>query len=356
LTCLSWTAGEADDEHAAFEQALRELQRVLKSQGLQILQERLYIESGSTKEILAIRDQVFADFQEPNPSSPTVLVNRPCLDVPCAGFHYLAVSLEPGIEVETLSSNAGPAGRLLRWRNGKALFLPSDEARQTGSSLATMFERCVERLNEQGMGLRDVGRTWLYLRDLLNDYDELNKVRNDFFTRHGIGSVGNFVCPPASTGIQGFHPDGRASFMETLALKTSSEERPFRTIQPEIQCEAWDYGSVFSRGMLIDLADSSLTTLSGTASIGTSGKTLHVGNPQKQLVQAVRSIENLLSGCNKPRRPKGLWTLYFKDEETWSAWREATRLGHIEPIQGPAVYADVCRDDLLFELELTLPS
>ena len=337
-------------------QAFRSVRGVLEAQGLHTLQERLYIAPGATRGVLDLREEAFRGSAAAALPSPTVLVNRPCMDVPCAGLHYLALEPTPSVGVQELESTEASPGRLVTWQSGRAVFLPSDSRADSGGSLQSMFERCGERLRDQGMTLRDVARTWLYLRDLLDDYDELNQVRDRFFTEHGLGTPGQFECPPASTGIQGFHPDDRKSFMETLAVKIDGEQRAFRTIQPKLQCEAWDYGSTFSRGMVIDLADSSLTSLSGTASIGTDGKTMHVGQSRKQLEQTLKSFEDLLETCDKGPRIPGLWTLYFKNEETWVAWEEGVRSGRYEPIAAPAIYADVCRDNLLFEMELTFPT
>ena len=326
----------------------------LEQRGLEVLQERLYLAPGAADAVLGVRTEVLAGTNAGTLPSPTILVNQPCLDVPCAGLHYLAVKPSSNVKVQSLHQGESGPGRKMSWDKGTALFLPSDPASASGSSIKAMFRRVEERLAAEGMSLRDVARTWLYLRDLLDDYDELNRVRDEFFTNHGLGDSGRFDCPPASTGIQAFHRDGRASFMEALAVQSAHGDRPFQTVQPELQCEAWDYGSSFSRGMVIDLGGSSLTSLSGTASIGTDGTTMHLGHSHLQIQQTLKSFENLLTTCEKPTRPAGLWTLYFKNQETWKAWREGVQGGLFEPIDGPAIYADVCRDNLLFEMELTL--
>jgi enamine deaminase RidA (YjgF/YER057c/UK114 family) len=199
-----------------------------------------------------------------------------------------------------------------------------------------------------------VARTWLYAEDLLGTYAELNGVRDRVFTEQGLGRPGSFDDPPASTGIQGFHADGRPCFMEVLAVQTVARGRAFSPIQSKMQCEAWDYGSSFSRGMRIDVAGSGLTTLSGTASIAPSGETAHVGDPEAQIQTTLANLESLLEACGKSSRAPGLWTLYFKNQSTWQAWRVAVQAGRLAPLRGPAVFADVCRDDLLFEAEVTL--
>ena len=187
-----------------------------------------------------------------------------------------------------------------------------------------------------------MARTWLYVDDLLGTYGDLNEVRDRVFTEQGLGCPGGFDGPPASTGIQGFHADGCLCFMEVLAVQSAARDRAFSPVQPKMQCEAWDYGSSFSRGMRIDVAGSGLTTLSGTASIAPSGETAHVGDPEAQLQTTLANLESLLEACGKPPRVPGLWTLYFKNHSTWQAWCEAVEAGRLVPPSGPAVFADVC--------------
>ena len=355
FSCLSWSARSCSDPLQELKQAYRSLRSTLLERNLTVLQERIYIAAHSLDDVLSVRREVFDQPGSPALPQPTILTNRPCLDVPCAGFQCIAARGGGDARVTPVGNHTGGPGQVLEWDGGRALFLASSDG-PGSQSLDSMFTTCLGRLNSNGFALRDVARTWLYVADLLGTYDELNRVRDRVFTEAGLGTPGSFEVPPASTGIQGFHPDGRACFMESLAVQHTSGVRPFSPVQPELQCEAWDYGSSFSRGMQIDMANSGLTTLSGTASIGPGGATLHVGQGEPQIRRTVENLENLLEACGKAPRPRGLWTLYFKDDATWQAWQDATSSGRITPIEGPSVFADVCRDDLLFEAELTLPT
>ncbi|MEE2829890.1 MAG: hypothetical protein VX498_11935 [Myxococcota bacterium] len=353
FTSLSWSPGRSADTSSELAAAWQELATTLAEEGYEVLLERIYVAPDSFEDVLALRQSALSARGLEHLSEPTILVNRPCLPVPCAAFQYLAWKPTEGGQVRSIPTSEGGPARLLESGGDRALFLGGDP-REDLSGLAPMFERTVAQLRAQGFSFRDVARTWLYVEDLLGTYDELNSVRNRVFSSEGLGEPGHFEQPPASTGIQGFHPEGRPCFMETLAVQSKAGGRPFKPIEPELQCEAWVYGSTFSRGMRVPMAGGELTTLSGTASIDASGATAHDGDSRAQILRTMSNIDNLLAACDKPPRPAGLWTIYFKTLETWEAWQELVNEGAVAPVTGAYVFADICRDDLLFEAEVTL--
>ena len=142
--------------------------------------------------------------------------------------------------------------------------------------------------------------------------------------------------------------------MELLAVEGKNGARPFRPLRPNKQCEAWDYGSAFSRGMVIELADQRLVTVSGTASIDNDGNSTFPGDAERQILATVANVEDLLSleGLNLEST---VWqTLYFKDMETWACWRTLEESGAVPELHGPRVVADGCRSESLFEMEATV--
>jgi enamine deaminase RidA (YjgF/YER057c/UK114 family) len=144
--------------------------------------------------------------------------------------------------------------------------------------------------------------------------------------------------------------------MDLVALQhAGGAARPFRALHPELQCEAWSYGSAFSRGMEIDVSGRRLLTISGTASIGPDGASVHRDEPRAQILLALRNVESLLrrAGADGAR---GLWTLYFRDTGTWQAWRSLVSSGELlAPPRAAAIFAEICRPELAFEAEVTVP-
>ncbi len=353
---LHWAPGPRGATPSAVGAAFDRIAAELAKEQLLVLQERLYVEPYDVDEVLALRRAALQSHGLDADRPVTIVSNKSCIPAICAGIHILAVRPAAGEKISTVE--AGPArGRLLVSGDVRALFV-SDVAASPGSvdPLHEMFEGAVAAVESQDMTLQDVARTWLYVEDLIPTYDHLNRVRDEVFTAHGIkGAERWLVEPPASTGIQAWHPDRARCFLDLIAVTRPGDARPFVGITPEMQCEAWAYGSSFSRGMTIDLGPRQIITISGTASIGGDGATLHVGDYRAQILETMNNIESLLKLAGGDPA-KGLWTLYFKDEDCWNEWQDLVLSGELRaPPQAAGVFGDVCRDDLLFEAEVTLP-
>ena len=328
----------------------------LDQNDLAVVQERIYAPVESAPTVAAIRRDVLRA-RGLDESPVTFVCNRAPGPGLCAGVHLLAV--RPGVGESVRTVQAGRfAGRELAWDQGRALFV-ADIAASPGAvdPLAEMFQSAAAALAAQGLDLRDVARSWLYVADLVRTYPRLNSARDQLFLAAGVkGRDGWLVSPPASTGIQGVHPRGAACFADLLAVATTGGVRPFEPVRPALQPEAWEYGSSFSRGMTVDLGGRRLVTISGTASIDKVGLTLHEGDHEAQILETMRNIASLLRVAGVEGPDSGLWTLYFKDEEAWEAWQRLERRGAVQRAPSAvAVFGDVCRDDLLFEAEVTIP-
>jgi enamine deaminase RidA (YjgF/YER057c/UK114 family) len=356
IRALRWAppvgGGDLDSVAAAFEGIARRL----ADEGLEILQERLYVPPGELEPVLAARRRAYRERDVDADGPRTVVSNPPWTEGPCAGIQILAVALRPGERVCTV--DAGPA-RARRFESGttSALFVADLAASPgAGDPVADLFDGARSSVAEHGLSLRDVARTWLYVEELIPTYGRLNRVRDVALREEGLRSDRGWELePPASTGIQGWHPRGAPCFLDLLAVTNDGPGRPFTAIRPALQGEAWAYGSAFSRGMDVDLGGRRLATLSGTASIGPRGRTLHVGDPAAQIRETMANLDSLLDIVGADPAA-GLWTLYLKDADVWAAWRALLDSGElVAPPDAVAIRADVCRDDLLFEAEVTVP-
>ena len=89
--------------------------------------------------------------------------------------------------------------------------------------------------------------------------------------------------------------------------------------------------------------------------LGGDGQTLHLDDREEQILETLRNIATLLDAAGTDPA-EGLWTLYFKDEQAWQIWRRLEAAGRVCRWPNSAtIFGDVCRDDLLFEAEVTLP-
>jgi enamine deaminase RidA (YjgF/YER057c/UK114 family) len=196
-----------------------------------------------------------------------------------------------------------------------------------------------------------VARTWIYLRRILDWYGEFNRVRTSIFEEHGL--TGRQQAPPfpASTGIQGTRA-GEECTMELLAAQGSTSEISFDEVADSArQNRAFAYGSAFSRAMGLRWQGADTILVSGTASIGTDGRTRHLEEPEAQLVETLMAIAALIApkGCRLTDMASG--TVYFKNDEARAAFDRVTRQLELPDLPLVPVRADVCRPELLVEIE-----
>jgi enamine deaminase RidA (YjgF/YER057c/UK114 family) len=198
-----------------------------------------------------------------------------------------------------------------------------------------------------GFELADTVRTWFFLENILKWYDDFNRARTKIYSgvKFRTGSL------PASTGVGAKNPAGSALALAAWAFRPLIKTARAEEIASPLQCPAPAYGSSFSRAMEIYTEHSRRLFISGTASIAPGGRTLWVGDVRKQIELSMDVVEAILRsrGCSFADVARA--TAYFRhpaDAEFFSEWMAANKLGQMPVV---AAQCDVCRDDLLFELE-----
>jgi enamine deaminase RidA (YjgF/YER057c/UK114 family) len=209
------------------------------------------------------------------------------------------------------------------------------------------FEKAHTILASFGLGFSNTIRTWLYAADILSWYGELNRARNEFFTTHGIYDK----LVPASTGIGLANPAGAALAMQVLAVAAKSNEVRIQAAQSPLQNPALDYKSAFSRGVQVFAPDHQRLTISGTASIDKNGRTAFVGDTAAQVDLTMRVVSAILDKAKMKWSDAVSGLVYFKHANDFGLF-DAYCTEHEITLPHIKICADVCRDDLLFELEL----
>jgi enamine deaminase RidA (YjgF/YER057c/UK114 family) len=214
-----------------------------------------------------------------------------------------------------------------------------------------MFTNVGLGLQANGMAYPDVVRTWIYVSRLLEWYGELNRVRTAHYTQAGLGVPGG-PAYPASTGIQGRRADEEC-LVDVLALQSDGPEA---IVAEPIRCsprqdQSFNYGSAFSRGMVFHIEGKKTVHISGTASINTAGESTHFGDAECQSLETLMSIAAILEAQGGSLRDITSATLFCKDRAAWEAWNRVTRLLQVPDFPKVCMLADVCRDNLLVELE-----
>jgi enamine deaminase RidA (YjgF/YER057c/UK114 family) len=213
-----------------------------------------------------------------------------------------------------------------------------------------MFNHANEAVQARGHSYAHVVRTWIYLSRILDWYGEFNRVRSDFHVRHGLDGRIDGRPFPASTGVQG-SSNSEGCMMDLLAVHAG--EGADVHIRPVLgsrrQRPAFAYGSGFSRAVSLSIEDRQTIFVSGTASIDGEGRTIHPGEYEGQAIETLLNIAALLEEQGGRLRDIALGTLFYKDEKMLATYRNVANLLDLEDL--PLVPADVCRRELLVEIE-----
>lgn len=225
--------------------------------------------------------------------------------------------------------------------------LPEDDAVNPHAQTRSVFEKAHAILSGSGGGFSDTVRTWLFADDILSWYDQLNTARNQFFEHHDI----YHQLVPASTGVGMANVHGTLLAAQVLAVRSKNGAMRPSSVESPLQCPALDYKSSFSRAVKLDRSDHRKLYISGTASIDMAGKTAHVGDTAAQIELTMRVVEAILERAGMDWSNAVSSLVYFKDRREFGLFdaycrRRTIKLPHIK------IQADVCRDDLLFEIEV----
>lgn len=195
----------------------------------------------------------------------------------------------------------------------------------------------------------DIARTWLYLDKLLVWYDDFNVVRTDFFNKMRIFTEG---IVPSSTGIGAINQDGSSTSLSAFVVKPLSDKVKVEAVPSPLQCPALNYKSSFSRAHLITHPDYKQLLISGTASILPDGESEFIDEPYEQIKLTMQVVDKILEAQKFEWSEVTRAICYFKDYKDVAYYHEFLEKHHLPDFPTICVQADVCRDELLFEIEL----
>ncbi len=221
-----------------------------------------------------------------------------------------------------------------------------------------MFDRAERVLRSQDASYMDVVRTRIYISDILDWYGEFNRVRNARYSQFGLmqdrrqGSGATRRFTPTSTGIQGDNPHGSACVMDVLAIYGEPGAEPDVTPMANVrQSEAPTYGSAFSRGMCVRDSGVMHIHVSGPAAIDERGENFSPGKCRAQALRTLDNVEALLAPHGASLQDICEATVFLKRAENALALGQALVERDLSEMSAVRVTADICRDDLLFEMD-----
>ena len=328
---------------------------VLQRKGMYIVHERVF-GSLSTESVVRHERGIALRTGRIQADGPiTCAEGRPPWGEGLAGIIIHAVS-DNADDVWTIMDGENPCGR--GWiRNGLTYLMLQNiqgQAETKPGQARRMFERAERLLRENGASYKNVVRTWFYLSEILDWYPDFNQARSEKYGEFGImpGPGDTRLLLPASTGIGADTPSGAATSMDLLAVVENGDMTSLvRKLTNRKQLDAFRYGAAFSRGAVIKGDNVTLIQVSGTAAIDEHGKSLYPGDIRSQIDCTFDKIGTLLSQEGAELRDIAGATVFVKNPEYASLfWEMAAERGLAE-FPAVCVVADVCREELLFEID-----
>jgi len=345
---LSATAADDAPLQDQAQEIFSTIRDTLRSKKAYILQERVFSTEGAAETLRRTRLQAYGDLDDG--VAPAFLVAEEGLSGPIAGVQVHAVSSSRRPEVIDLEGNL--CGRILRMPGRAYLTLSSisdQKHKQAPEQARAMMKKVEDALNKLGADFLSVPRTWMWLKDILSWYDDFNQVRTSFFKEWGLIGAGTRQSMPASTGIGLGPADGGHCAMDLMAVLEPTDCTQYLQTTGKQHC-AFEYGSAFSRAARSIMPAGDAVFVSGTASIDADGATTHIGDAKGQINATIENVRAVLSEMQCRDGDVVHVVAYCKTIEVEKVF---------DSIKGKlawpwlTVICDICRPDLLFEIEAT---
>lgn len=219
-----------------------------------------------------------------------------------------------------------------------------------------LYERLFRLVREQKTP--HLWRVWNYVAHINEETHGLERYR-----QFNLGRYDAFVQAQQETGGQVPAACALGVREGPLSVAFLAGVSPVVSLENPRQVSAWSYPSVygpraptFSRAALAYPVGQEALFISGTASI-VGHETVHSGDVAAQCQESVRNLEAVVHEANRVKRSARPFSVQAMDHRVYV--RHADDIGAVQrtlqPLLGGApvvfVHADVCRADLLVEIE-----
>lgn len=249
---------------------------------------------------------------------------------------------------------------------GFGLSSPDEQLALTGQ-IAYSFEHACRILEHEGLALSDVVRQWNYVPQILQiqtsegkqlqHYQVFNEVRQEYYGRYDF--TGGY---PSATGIG----TRTGNFdLDFYAIKSGGDIQKTGLSNP-LQQDAYNYDQhllvgdalqgcykktpLFERAKMIEKQGERLVFISGTASI-IGQETIGIDDIERQTLVTISNMNELIAHLpGASRSPYSYVRAYIRDEADFAAVRVLCEK-HFAAVQVLYLQAEVCRDNLLVEIE-----
>lgn len=193
-------------------------------------------------------------------------------------------------------------------------------------------------------------RTWIFVRDIDNNYGGMVTARNEIFAKEGLTSDTHYI---ASTGIEGqTRITSVLVMMDAYSIGGLDDGQITYLKALEYLNHTHEYGVAFERGTAVDYGDRRHILISGTASIDCGGQILYPNDIEKQTGRGFDNIKALLREAEADMKDVNSMIVYLRDraDKLFVEQFLATNYPDIPTI---LVLAAVCRSGWLIEIECT---
>jgi chorismate lyase / 3-hydroxybenzoate synthase len=298
-----------------------------------------------------------------HPAIPVEAAGLPLLSVDMALLEGEEALCEVWYSQEVLESGCHHG---IRYRQGETLlfgWLTRNEAAEVtplGVPLQTAAQAAYESVFEllESRGYKAILRFWNYFPGVnrvthnLERYLQFNIGRQNAFLSHGRSVIGNV---PAACALGSAGGGLQVAFLAARADPVGIEN-PRQTSAYHYPDQYGPRSPTFSRASLVHLWGRDLLFISGTASI-VGHQTLHAGDVGAQTRECLHNIAAVVAEANRrvPGAGFQLGDLVYKvyiryRDDLVSVRRELIRFIGV-PVSAVFLQADVCRADLLVEIE-----
>ena len=211
------------------------------------------------------------------------------------------------------------------------------------------LERLAKVIAANGGTLKDnCLRTWLFVRDIDNNYRGVVEGRNEVFAREGLTRDTHFI---ASTGIEGqsAEPARLVAFNAFADTRITAPQITYIYGKTHLN-PTYEYGVAFERATAVDYGDRRHVYISGTASIDCKGQIVAPGDIKAQALRMLENIEVLLDEGECDWEDVAHMTVYFRDIADYHLVK-ALMDERFPMTPKVIVLAPVCRPGWLIETE-----
>lgn len=265
------------------------------------------------------------------------------------GVHLWVIT---GAQVERLVLNGRRVGSLFEDKHARYCrlvgLLPIDASLSRTAQTTEILAEMEGILQIAKMTFSNVLRTWFYNDNILDWYHDFNVVRTRFFQERRVFDG----LLPASTGVGGRNAAGAALIAGLLGVESKSSEVKAVEIPSPLQSPAPDYGSSFSRAVELQTPDHRRVYVSGTASIDGDGNTVFIDDAAAQVKQTMQVVQAILKSREMDWSDVVRSLVYFKRPDDAPLFRRYLENNAIGRFPAVIVENDICRDNLLFEIEV----